>query len=367
MSALRRLAESAGKAWPFELLPRTAWARQSPTYRQASPAVIGAALARSRRRPSGNWYVVGASSAITSKPYGATVAGAELVCWRNAEGQLCIGPARCPHLGADLCTGAVDRGQLVCPWHGLRLTGRSRPDWPALPAFDDGVLAWVRLDRVGGEVPTPAPVLPTRPQGPRIAAVTALSGACEADDIIANRMDPWHGAWFHPYSFTKLDVLSAPPEGQDVPEELDRFLVAVTFRLGRLGVPVIAEFTSPEPRTLVMRILDGEGSGSVVETHATPNGHGPDGRPRTTVIEAVIAHSDRPGFAYAVRASPLLTPFMRQAANRLWRDDLLYAERLHTVRKQDADGTADLLTPGSGSTGAGPRPPGAAPASGPTD
>ena len=83
-----------------------------------------------------------------------------------------------------------------------------------------------------------------------------------------------------------------------------------------------------------MRILDGEGTSSVVETHATPNRHGPDGRPRTAVIEAVIAHSDRPGFARALRASPLITPFMRHAANRLWRDDLAYAERRYLVRSR---------------------------------
>ncbi|PRC50654.1 2Fe-2S ferredoxin, partial [Mycobacterium sp. ITM-2017-0098] len=93
-----------------------AWARQYPTYRQASPAVIGAALARSRQRPSGNWYTIAASSAITSKPFGVNVAGAELVCWRGTDGRVLIGSARCPHLGADLCTGSVDRGQLVCPW-----------------------------------------------------------------------------------------------------------------------------------------------------------------------------------------------------------------------------------------------------------
>ncbi|MFB1294997.1 DUF5914 domain-containing protein [Mycobacterium sp. pW049] len=344
MSFLSRLTTSVSKASPFELLPRTAWARQPPTYRQASPQVIAAALARSQARPSGNWFVVAASTDITSKPHAATVAGAELVCWRDMDDVLHIGPARCPHLGADLCTGTVDRGHLVCPWHGLRLTGRSRPDWPAVPAFDDGVLVWARLDRVGGETPTAEPILPARPEGAQIAAVTQLSGACEAADIVANRMDPWHGAWFHPYSFTRLEVLSAPPESQDVPEELDRFLVAVTFRVGRLGIPVIAEFTSPEPRTLTMRIVEGEGAGSVVETHATPTGYGPDGQPRSTVTEAVIAHSDRPGFARGLRAAPLITPFMKMAANRLWRDDLLYAERLHAVRRQDADGTADLLT-----------------------
>jgi hypothetical protein len=99
-----------------------------------------------------------------------------------------------------------------------------------------------------------------------------------------------------------------------------------------LGVPVVAEFTSPEPRTIVMRIVDGEGTGSVVETHATPLGRGPDGLPRTAVVEAVVAHSDRPGFVPAVRAAPLIEPFMRRAATRLWRDDLIYAERIFRRR-----------------------------------
>ncbi len=343
------------KAWPFQLLPRIQWSRQTPTHRQAAPSVIAAALARSQSRPSGNWFVLGASSDVGRKPFGARVAGAEVVCWRDDDGALHAGPARCPHLGADLSTGVVDRGQLVCPWHGLRFTGRSRPDWPALPTFDDGVLVWVRLDRIGGEPPTDAPVLSARPGKPWIAAVTSLSGTCEPVDIVGNRMDPWHGGWFHPYSFTRLEVLSAPAEDPDLPEQEDRFLVAVTFRMGRFGVPVIAEFTSPEPRTLTMRIIDGEGRGSVVETHATPNGTGPDGRPRSTVIEAVIAHSDRPGFARAVPAQALIRPFMRHAAHRLWRDDLRYAERLQEVSRQDADGVADLLLPPDGVSEGDPR------------
>lgn len=349
------------KAWPFQVLPRLEWSRQRPTYGQAAPSLIAAALSRSQARPSGNWYVIGGSAEITKKPFGALVAGAEVVCWRDDDGALHAGPARCPHLGADLCTAAIDRGHLVCPWHGLRLTGRGRPDWPVLPVFDDGVLVWVRLDRIGGEQPTESPILPARPDGPRISAVASMSGACEPADIIANRMDPWHGAWFHPYSFARLEVLSAPAEDPSLPEEEDRFLVAVTFHIGRLGVPVIAEFTSPEPRTLTMRIIDGEGSGSVVETHATPNGPGPDGRPRSTVIEAVIAHSDRPGFARALRGQSLIVPFMRRAAHRLWRDDLEYAERLQEVRRQDAEGTGDLLTPPDVPIPADPQPPAAVP------
>lgn len=334
MSVLAELKARLAKTTPFQVLPRTAWSGQRPTYDDAQPSLIDSALRRSQRRPSGNWYAFAASDTVGKRPISATVGGVELVAWRAEGGVLAVGPAACPHLGADLSTGTVDCGTLICPWHGLRFDGGRTWSWRPFPAHDDGVLAWVRLDALGNETPTETPILPVRPDGPRLSAVTRLVGTCDPADVIANRLDPWHGAWFHPYSFTRLEVLSAPTADDDLPEDADRFLVAVTFRIGRLGVPVIAEFTTPEPRTIVMRIIDGEGAGSVVETHATPLGPGPDGAPRTAVIEAVIAHSDRPGFVHALRGAPLITPFMRQAATRLWRDDLAYAERLYRQRSR---------------------------------
>ena len=332
MSKLTDLASRLSKTTPFQLLPALRWSQQRPTYRDADPAIINAALRRSQRRPSGNWYAVGASDAVRSRPVGMSVAGVELVAWRGEDDAVNIGPGACPHLGADLSTGTVDCGTLICPWHGLRLDGGREFGWRPYPSHDDGVLAWVRLDSIGGETPTDRPVLSARPRGVHIDAVTRLVGTCEPQDIIANRLDPWHGSWFHPYSFTRLDVLTTPPADDEVPEDMDRFLVAVTFRIGRMGVPVIAEFTSPEPRTIVMRIVEGEGTGSVVETHATPVGAGADGLPRTAVLEAVVAHSDRPGFGHALRVAPLITPVMRRAAARLWRDDLAYAERIYRLR-----------------------------------
>jgi len=329
-------AAKLAKTSPFELLSRQAWGAQRATYRDAAPAVIQAALQRSQRRPGGNWYAFAAADRIGARPFGATVAGVEIVAWRGEGGMLHVGPGTCPHLGADLATGRVDCGALVCAWHGLRLEGRPAFGWTPYPAHDDGVLAWVRLDGVGGEEPTERPVLALRPKGAQMTAVARLVGTCEPRDVIANRMDPWHGSWFHPYSFSRLEVLSSPTVDDELPEELDRFLVAVSFRVGRLGVPVVAEFTSPEPRTILMRIIDGEGTGSVVETHATPLGPGPDGRPRTAVLEAVIAHSDRPGFTRALPAAPLIRPFMRRAACRLWRDDIEYAERLFELRTRSA-------------------------------
>ncbi|XVV00435.1 DUF5914 domain-containing protein [Actinosynnema sp. CA-248983] len=299
------------------------WPEQEPTWRDAKPALIEAALKRAQARPSGNWFVVGASREVRpDRPWGRTVAGREVVLWRGADGALRAGPGACPHLGAPLCDGAVHRGRLVCRWHGLALDGDRFGGWSPCPAHDDGVLVWVRLDDVGGEEPLPAPVLPVRPPDGSIAAVATLIGRCEPDDVVANRLDPWHGAWFHPYSFANLRVVEAATE------ERDRFVVEVTFKVaGRFGVPVLAEFTCPEPRTVVMRIVSGEGEGSVVETHATPVGPA-----RTAVIEASIAHSARPGFTLARSAAPVLRPLMRWAAGRLWRDDLAYAERRYTLR-----------------------------------
>lgn len=331
------------KAWPFEVVGSGDWAAQMPTWQDANPVLIRAARARMQRRPGGDWFVFAASSQVTVKPakaFGTSVAGRDLVAWRKPDGALLVAPRACPHLGADLALAPVDCGQLVCPWHGLRLGERRHGTWNPLPAHDDGVLCWVRLDSVSSAAPadapvpaaTLAPVLSLRPGRPAVSAVARLDGVCEPEDIVSNRLDPWHGGWFHPYSFTRLNVLSAPPIDPELPEEHDKFVVEVTFRMGRLGVPVIAEFTAPAPRTVVMRIVEGEGQGSVVETHATPLGPGVDGRPRTAVIEAVIAHSGRRHFGKGLIAAPLIRPLMRHAATRLWRDDLAYAERLYENR-----------------------------------
>lgn len=338
---------------PFRRLPAWSWARQEPTWREAKPALIEAALKRAQARPAGNWFVIAASREIRpDRPFGRTVAGVEVVAWRGADGALHAGPGECPHLGAPLCRGAVHGGELVCRWHGLALGAGGGPGWDPFPAHDDGVLAWVRLDAVGGEEPLPAPVLGPRPDpATSIDAVYTAIGRCEPEDVVANRLDPWHGSWFHPYSFVGLQVVEEPDaqllaEGADPAAgtagtgpagagsaAADRFVVEVAFRLTRrVGVPVRASFACPGPRTVVMHILEGEGTGSVVETHAVPLGRDDAGHPRTAVIEATIASSERTGFAVARHGAAALRPAMRWAAARLWRDDLAYAERRYALR-----------------------------------
>ncbi|WP_346346070.1 DUF5914 domain-containing protein, partial [Streptomyces sp. SID5789] len=300
-------ADRAGWTPPLRRRGRSDWATQTPTWRQARPALIDDALKRACARPSGNWFVVGASRDVRTggHPCGRTVGGTEVVLWRSETGELRAGPGACPHLGAPLRESRVVCGTLVCHWHGLALDGGPFAGWEPFPVHDDGVLVWVRLDAVGGEEPSERPVVPERPApGGGVDAVFTAVGRCEPQDVVANRLDPWHGSWFHPYSFVDLTV-ARPPLG----DEDDAFVVDVSFRVtGRLVVPVRAEFTAPEPRTVVMRITEGEGSTSVVETHATPLTAEGAARPRTAVVEAVVAASGRRGFALARAAAPVLRP-----------------------------------------------------------
>ena len=105
------------------------------------------------------------------------------------------------------------------------------------------MLLWVGLP-VDGETPTGRPTLPPRPpHEASVSAVMSAPGICEPQDVIANQLDPWHGAWFHPYSFSHL-VVDESASDENV------LAVDVTFRLTKTwGVPVRAEFFCPDARS----------------------------------------------------------------------------------------------------------------------
>jgi isorenieratene synthase len=292
---------------------RAPWSSE-PDWMQANPARIRRALDRALARPSGGWYALGASRAIGDGPEKMLVDDRELVVWR-AGGRIHVAPAACPHMGADLAAGSVRDGKLVCPWHGLALDAGGHGRWRCFPVHDDGVLVWARLD--GGHT-TEAPILAPRPSR-FLDGVIDMEAKCDPEDVIANRLDPWHGVHYHAHSFAALEVVEADD---------DRIVLRVSFRvLGPVCVEVLASFHSPEPRTITMTILEGEGRDSVVETHATPVSKG-----RTRVIEATLATSERLGFRAIRRLGAVARPFVERRASRLWVEDVAYAERRYALR-----------------------------------
>ncbi len=328
-------------------------APRGPDWAQASPAWIDSALALALAKDGGGWYVLDRREAFVGPgPWRAMVQGQAMVVWRDehqAAGSpsglqqpaLVAAPEGCPHLGASLATGRVVEGRLVCPWHGLRLDRRGFRDWRCHPTHDDGVLVWVRLP-TPGETASDAPFIAPRPAF-GVAATIATHIRCDPQDVLANRLDPWHGAHYHPHSFGALEVLERTP---------DEVRLRVVYRVaGPVGVEVDATFHCPDPRTIVMTIVDGDGVGSVVETHATPVAPG-----RTLLVETTIATSDRPSFAW-VRRLPLLARMMRPMiearARKLWVEDVVYAERRYALRMAAA---TPRLVPSRPASDDAPRP-----------
>ncbi|GAB49780.1 DUF5914 domain-containing protein [Mobilicoccus pelagius] len=316
---------------PIKRVPQPPAEELRSTWRQAAIPRIEKALARALDRDPGGWYVVGCSGDVGAESIVRTIAGREIALWRTEDGELRASSGVCPHMGARLDRCEVDGRDLMCRWHGLRLPSEWPPAasgrWPTFPVHDDGVLLWVQLP-TEGETPCEAPRLPVRPAlDTAISAVHVAAAQCAPEDVVANRLDPWHGAWLHPYAFSHLVV-------DDDASTPDRLVTDVAFRLTPTwGVPVRAEFTCPDARTIVMHITEGEGRGSVVETHATPlTAPGAD-RPVSVMTEATIASSDRMGFRVARAFSPLITPFVRRTQAQLWVDDLEYAERRRLVRR----------------------------------
>ena len=301
-------------------LPPTKEVSQDPDWVQAQTGWINGALRHALELPSGGWYVVGASSEVGKEPRRYRIDGRDYVAWR-VHRTSAVAPDSCPHMGASLAEGHCRDGRVVCPWHGLALGLEPHGAWRPLPTYDDGVLVWVRLG--SEEEATEHPILPERPPE-FFGVVMRREGACDPDDVIANRLDPWHGVHYHPHSFGRLKVID---------QRMDTITVRVVYKIfGNVGMEVDARFHCSEPRTICMTIVAGEGVGSVVETHATPIEPG-----RTAIIEATLATSERPQFLVVMRMlGRIIRPLILKRADRLWIEDAAYAERRYSIRTRGA-------------------------------
>lgn len=64
------------------------------------------------------WTPVLPESSLNGKPVRVEVDGVGLVVCQTKPGEVAAFGELCPHLAAPMADGWIDRGRLVCPWHG---------------------------------------------------------------------------------------------------------------------------------------------------------------------------------------------------------------------------------------------------------
>jgi nitrite reductase/ring-hydroxylating ferredoxin subunit/uncharacterized membrane protein len=85
------------------------------------------------------WTAAMPVAALNGQPRRVEVAGVGLVLYRNDDDVVAVGE-HCPHLGAPMSDGWIDRDRIVCPWHGSRFACESGavlrgPATAALPCY----------------------------------------------------------------------------------------------------------------------------------------------------------------------------------------------------------------------------------------
>ncbi|GAB1813659.1 Rieske (2Fe-2S) protein [Mycobacterium sp. MUNTM1] len=71
-----------------------------------------------RRLHSTEWTPVLSENSLNGKPIRVEVDGVGLVVCQSEAGEVFAFGEFCPHMAAPMADGWLDRGRLVCPWHG---------------------------------------------------------------------------------------------------------------------------------------------------------------------------------------------------------------------------------------------------------
>ncbi|ETW22612.1 Rieske 2Fe-2S domain-containing protein [Mycobacterium gastri] len=88
-----------------------------------------------------DWTPVLPANSLNGKPVRVEVDGVGLVVCQTEPGQVAAFGEFCPHLAAPMADGWIDRGRLVCPWHGSRFALESGevlrgPSAAPLPCYE---------------------------------------------------------------------------------------------------------------------------------------------------------------------------------------------------------------------------------------
>ena len=82
---------------PIERVPQPREDKMSETWRLARPSRIGTSLEQALARNAGGWFVAGVSADVgRTESVTRTIAGREVVFWRDERGELVAGPGLLP-------------------------------------------------------------------------------------------------------------------------------------------------------------------------------------------------------------------------------------------------------------------------------
>jgi phenylpropionate dioxygenase-like ring-hydroxylating dioxygenase large terminal subunit len=176
------------------------------------------------------WYPVATVAEVDASagaPRRVRLFGSDYVLWRPEGGPPTMSDPYCPHRSADLATGWLDRGELVCPYHGWRFDGTGT--CTHIPQLDRGLpvppkarlRTYPVLERYGvlwtcvGDPASDAP--PRWPEaeegGWRLYVEFFEPWRVAAPRIIDNNLDQSHVAYVHRTTFGDPDDALLPHYG----------------------------------------------------------------------------------------------------------------------------------------------------------
>lgn len=192
------------------------------------------------------WYPVAARSQL---PVGGvqpvTLLGESLVLFRPSAEELGLLQRSCPHRGVDLSYGVVERGSLICPYHGWAFNGTGQ--CTAMPAEPEGSPLRCRVrassypvQEMGGLIwaylgPEPAPLLPRFDLFVWDGCLRDIGQAtlpCHWLQIMENSVDPHHLEAMHGHHLRAIRLR----QGSSVPTHYLRRHRRVGFDRFRFGI-----------------------------------------------------------------------------------------------------------------------------------
>ena len=156
------------------------------------------------------WHPVTPNVQLKSDPMRVRLLGEDLVLFRRGDGRLGLVQERCPHRGASLACGMIEKDGLRCAYHGWKFDGEGKcVETPAEPA-ESTLKDRIRIDsypveELGGLIwaylgPLPAPLLSryeylVGDEFDRDVGVSVMP--CNWLQIAENNMDPYHVEYLH--------------------------------------------------------------------------------------------------------------------------------------------------------------------------